>query len=362
MRVLQIARPALGGMRRHLEGLCAGLPSAGVEPLLVWPDDAPAPPDCGAVAPMRACIGARPHPVRDLAAACQCAARARGCDLVHGHGLRGAWVAALASALARRPLIATLHNLAPAGVGPLPRLALRLALGRARAVIAVSQAVLISGAALGIRPGRCRVVPNGIDVARLGGPGGAGWRAAAGVDAGTPLVAAVGRLAPEKGFEILVHAAARLRAAWPGVVVVIAGDGPERGRLEAMVGECGARGAVRFLGEIPCVAPLLAAADVVAVPSIREGQGIAALEAMASRTAVVASRAGGLPETVIDGVTGLLVAPGDPADLAAAIGSLLGDVAARERLAEAARADVEARFTIETMIRRTAEVYRACAG
>jgi glycosyltransferase involved in cell wall biosynthesis len=105
------------------------------------------------------------------------------------------------------------------------------------------------------------------------------------------------------------------------------------------------------------VPALLAAADVVAAPSLSEGQGIVALEAMAARKPVVASRVGGLEETVKSGITGLLVKPGDPGELAFGLLSFLSDPQAAQRMGQAGRELVEREYTVEKMVERTVAVY-----
>ena len=116
--------------------------------------------------------------------------------------------------------------------------------------------------------------------------------------------------------------------------------------------------AVRFLGRVDDVAELLAAADVVVMPSRQEGLGVAALEAMAAAVPVIASRVGGLPEAVRDGETGLLVAADDPTALAAAIARLAADRALATGLGAAGAARVRQRFTMTGMADATLALYR----
>ncbi|HLJ53659.1 MAG TPA: glycosyltransferase family 4 protein [Chthonomonadaceae bacterium] len=177
------------------------------------------------------------------------------------------------------------------------------------------------------------------------------------------VIAAVGRLSPEKGFDILVGAFASWQAAEPGTAasrrLVIAGAGPEADRLAAM-----ARGVpgVSLPGAIADVAPLLRAADVVAVPSRSEGHGLVALEAMAARRAVVAAASGGLVETVIEGETGLLVPTGDVEALRAALMRLAASPELRSGMGARGRARVERDYSAAAMAKRIAAIYRAAAG
>src|SRR5213083_1575653 len=157
-----------------------------------------------------------------------------------------------------------------------------------------------------------------------------------------PYVAAVGRLVPQKGFDVLLEAFARLDA--PEVDLLIAGDGPERRRLEALRARLGLAARVHLLGAVDraAVASLYRGARLVVCPSRWEGLPLVCLGAMASGRAVVASRVDGIPDAVGDGETGLLVPPEDPVALAGALRALLEDGPRRERLGARGRALVRA--------------------
>ena len=148
-----------------------------------------------------------------------------------------------------------------------------------------------------------------------------------------------------------VRALALVRQSHNALLVLI-GDGPERREVEALVAQLGLGAYVRFLGLMPRVCELLARADLFLLPSRTESFGLAALEALASGVPVVASAVGGLPEVVRDGVSGLLVPPEQPSELARAIASLLGDEARRSAMARAARADALERFAPDPAIDR----------
>ena len=211
------------------------------------------------------------------------------------------------------------------------------------AYVAVSHSIAAALIERGARAERVHVIANGVDadklVAASHGP------LPAGVPEGRPLVVCVARLEPVKGVDVLVRATALL----PGVVVAVAGDGPEEAALRELAAALGVAGRVTFLGRVSPVAPLLAAADVVALPSRSEGMPIVALEAMALSRPVVASRVGGVGEAVADGKTGVLVAPNDPAALAAALGRVTGDPSAAAAMGEAGEARVAASFGSRTM-------------
>jgi glycosyltransferase involved in cell wall biosynthesis len=166
------------------------------------------------------------------------------------------------------------------------------------------------------------------------------------------VVGYAGRLVALKGVDVLLRAAASL----PNLRVEVVGDGPERARLESI----GRR--ARFLGWQTGLDDLLAGWDLFALPSREEAFGIAALEAMAASLPVVATRVGGLPELVEDGLTGLLVPPDDPAALAAAIARLAADSALRARLGEAGRARAATHFPVERMVASVAALYDQLLG
>jgi len=354
LSVLQVVRPATGGMRRHVATLCLGLPDRGVRcavaaplPVLDAPDD-----DTETHA---APIAAAFRPLRDLRAVAAVCRAASGRDLLHAHGLRGAWIASWASRRTRLPLVVTVHNM-PGAAGTARRRLAGVALARARTVVAVSEAV-----ADALRRGLARadvvqVVPNG--VALPASVDQASARELLGIEPDAVVVLAAGRLAPEKGFDLLVAAAPEVVRRCPRVRILIAGDGSERAPLQRYAGEHGLTDHVRFVGQRPNMSAWYAAADVVAVPSRSEGQSLVAIEALAHARPVVASRVGGLPEVVRHGVTGLLVMPERPHELAEAIVALLQDDGARRSMGEAGRGDVAARFAVDRMLDSVAAIYR----
>jgi len=169
-----------------------------------------------------------------------------------------------------------------------------------------------------------------------------------GLDADTITVATASRLSPEKGLDFLLEAA-RLA---PEVLFLIAGDGPQR---EPVAQHSPAN--VRLLGRIESVPELLAAADIACVPSLTEGQGIFALEAMAASLPVVASNVGGLPEMIDDAVTGFLVAPASPAAIVEAIRRLADSPQLRTVLGANASRHAEKIGDIYGMVRKVEDVY-----
>ena len=166
-----------------------------------------------------------------------------------------------------------------------------------------------------------------------------------------PTVVCVSRLVEEKGQRVLVRALAHL----PGATLLLGGDGPDRPALEALVEELGLVDRVELLGYVPDKWALLAAADVFCFPSTwtLEGFGIVSVEAMLLGKPVVATTVGPIPEVVEDGVTGICVAPGDPAALATALSALLGDPERAECLGRAGRERARRLFSLEAAAERT---------
>ncbi len=162
---------------------------------------------------------------------------------------------------------------------------------------------------------------------------------------GTRLVF-TGRLSEMKGLPIVFEAIARLRRDWPDLVLSLAGDGPDRDLLASRIQALGIQDHVRMLGyrSSEQIRDLLRESDVFVLPSFAEGVPVVLMEAMAGGVPVVATRIAGIPELVEDDVSGLLVPPGDPDCLAAAIERLVADAALRDRLGQAGRAVIERDF------------------
>jgi glycosyltransferase involved in cell wall biosynthesis len=207
---------------------------------------------------------------------------------------------------------------------------------------------------VGIPKDKTVVIPNGVERRDSGSlPTQREARAWLGLPTNRPLIGTVTRLAPVKGLDVLLEAMLSL----PDVHAVFVGKGPEKGRLEAMAKELGIGERSQFVGRKEDVSTWLAALDAFVLPSHWEGMSNALLEAMAAGLPVVATAVGGTPDVVLDGVTGLLVSPGDPASLARAIGRMIRDPNLRQKMGRAGRARIEQHFSIEETVRRTEEMY-----
>jgi len=247
---------------------------------------------------------------------------------------------------------------APRGLGPY----VRWMYGRMDAVIAISQAARAALAARGIAPDAVEVVPSGVDTQHFRGLDGRAARARLAIEPDEPVLAIVASLHERKGHAVLLDALALLANDGVRPLVLAAGTGPEGQGLRDLAARLGLASRIRWLGRVPDVRPVLAAADVVVMPSLAEGLGVAAIEAMAAGRPVVASAVGGLPELIRDGEQGSLVAPRDPEALAAALLRCVRDPALRERLGGAGQLRAEA-FSTAAMARGTESVYeRALAA
>jgi glycosyltransferase involved in cell wall biosynthesis/GT2 family glycosyltransferase len=215
-----------------------------------------------------------------------------------------------------------------------------------------AQAMLVSGRE---HWGRLHVIHCGVDPARY---------AAAAERPGNRLLF-VGRLAAVKGVPLLLQALAEARQARPDLRLTLVGDGPERPALQAEAKALGLAGACDFVGyqSQQAVADLLSRHDALVLPSFAEGVPVVLMEAMAARLPVIATRVAGVPELVEDGVSGLLIPPGDPAPLTAAILRLMTDPDLRARMGEAGRARVARDFDAGAEAARLALLFRgALAG
>ena len=283
----------------------------------------------------------------------------RRADVVHAHSSKAGFVVRLAAALTgRRGRVLFTPNgwsfWVAAGVeGRVYTLLERLAAHWCRTIVAVSDQERTAGLTARVgRPDQYLVVPNGIDVQAFAVP-----------RAPVPgRVLMLGRLAPPKRQDLLLHAAAAVRGDVPGLEVHLAGEGPLRHELERLAGDLGVVGAVRFLGSRSDVAALLAEAACVVLASDYEGSPLALAEAMAAGAPVVVSAVGGMPELVDDGASGLVVAPGSSEALAAALRTLLSDPELAERLGESARRRARERLSREAMAAALLPAYADAAG
>jgi len=284
-------------------------------------------------------------------------------QLLHTNSYVPGNYARLAGALMRVPLIVD-HWHGFTRFSRKRRLICRL-LGRFTTLsLAVSQGVrdyLIEQG--GLDPAKVRVVANGIDLARIQAhrPR-AAVRRELRITEEVRVVGLVARLDHwGKGHRELFTALAGLKDRYPLEALII-GGGRREGELRQLAAELGLGPRVNFLGQRRDIPDLLAALDILVLPSHSEGVSLALLEAMAAGLPVIATAVGGLPEVVTDGVNGLLIPPRDPEALARALDRLLADPDFARRLGEQARAEVEAHYSLERLGREINEIYEELSG
>jgi glycosyltransferase involved in cell wall biosynthesis len=366
VRILQLSSAqTLGGGERHLADLANGLADRGHElfvalrPRSALNHELSKVPKANITTlPLRNSLDVKS--ARGLASL----VRKNEIQIIHAHMARDYPLAAYAAR--RNPaarLILTRHVLFP-----LNRLH-RITFSKASRIIAVSQAVAFQLRADRVVPSeKISVVLNGIDARRFALAREQfnrqefckRWK----LPEQSLLVGTVGELTPLKGHQDFLLAAAQISKQIARCNFVIAGidhslDGRNEAQIERLIDELNLREQVRCAKWMDDLAQLYCSLDVFVSPSHTESFGLAIVEAMASRTAVVATRTDGAREIIRHGETGLLIPIGNPNELAAGIRLLLNDDATRLRLAAAAQRDVAERFSVERMVDETEEIYRA---
>lgn len=273
-------------------------------------------------------------------------------DIVHAHTGHAVGLGALASLRTRAKLIVSRRV-----DFPLRRnFGTRWKYGRAAAIVAISRAVADVLTRSGIGRERIVVIPDGVDMHRAITPAPAETIESLGVRAGAPLVVQVAQLVPHKDPLNFVRAIAAAHDRVPALQALLVGDGPLRADVAEAIRALNLESTLHATGYRQDADALLAAADVVVLSSREEGMGSVLLDALFLAKPVAATRAGGIPEVIADGKTGLLSPVGDASALGAQIASLLEDRPLAARLAASARARAE-EFSIERLTDRTLAVY-----
>lgn len=279
-------------------------------------------------------------------------------EIVHCHNHGALAYGVLASLVAQRgKVVYTAH-----GVLSASRLRTAL-LGRARRrvrrVVAVSEDTRQVATGHGrMDPRRTSLIINGIDVRRFAPFAGAETaRIGLGLDPGTVVFGIVARLSPVKDHSTLLRAFAQVRATESNARLVIIGGGETEAKVRALIAELGLSDSVRMTGDRRDVPLLMGVLDVFVLSSYSEGLSITLLEAMAASLPVVATRVGGNAEIVVDGVTGLLVEPRNPAALAAAMLWVTENRSPARAMGAAGRTRVEEHFSERAMVAKYAQVY-----
>jgi glycosyltransferase involved in cell wall biosynthesis len=288
--------------------------------------------------------------------------RRRQIALLHAHLFRAELLGTRAAQAAGTPVVmATAHSSrvrSPADIAALA--AVTPAIDR---LIVPSAAIAAKVRAEGRGTAEITIVPNGVDLDRFSQHRSrqemAALRTALGIPPGAFLIGVVARLEPEKGHRYLLEALPPILNAVPKAWLLLVGEGSQTDALRAQAGSLPlpARERVVFAGFQTDIEAVAQALDVAVMPSLREAQGLALLEAMAARRPVVASAVGGIPETIRDGVDGLLVPPADPQALGAAVIRLARDARLRDRLAASGRRRVEDQFSVTASVRQVEAIY-----
>ena len=356
MRVLHVHRIAgIGGSERHLLALLPALARLGLEPFFLGLDDPAAAPD-----PFYARLDAAGVPAfrlawpRDVdpALARRVVRSVSGLrpDLVHTHLVHADVYAGAAAARLGLPLVSTKHNDDRFRTGPF-RFVERLLTRRARKVIAITHALArFQIEQVGLPREKLTVVHYGLD--ELPEPWGENPHVE--LPDGARVLLAVARLVQQKGIDVALAALPGIRERHPDAVLVVLGEGPLRGALERQATALGVADAVFLPGRAGDVAAWLQRAEVFVHPARWEGFGLVLLEAMLASLPVVATRVSAVPEIVVDGETGLLVAPDDAPALAAAVTRVLDEPG---QLGAAGRERARAAFSVTRMAERTVAVY-----
>lgn len=289
------------------------------------------------------------------------ARRLRGAAIVHTHMYRANVPGTIAARLAGVPVIVgQVHNVDTWETWR-QRFLDRLVSRWRCATVAVSRRVQSDVcAALRLPPARVPLITNGIDLAPFAEPlDREAIRRELGLRPGEVAVICVARLHRQKRHGDLLAAAAMLPSGLPPWQLFLAGDGPERGALEALIRASGLQGRVRLLGQRDDVARLLRASDVSVLVSEREGFSNAVVESLAAGVPVVATDVGGNPDAVADGETGFLISVGDTAALANRLARLIADPDLRAALGARARTAAP-RFGLQAMVHATERLYLEC--
>lgn len=379
MRIVLVLATSTGGVGRHVAAAARGLAAAGQHVVVAGPSATQQRFGFSGVdfssgqgnhVRFRAVeIASGWRPLVAFRAAFSLRRLTRGSDIVHAHGFRAAVVTAVAlgrwrilrgrrsaAGAGRRPaFVVTLHN---AMTGSTSRR--RLLEFAMRQVVCRCDAALVVSRDLADVVGGARDVERALVASVLPTPSrdATSVRRELGVPDAAPLLVAVGRLHPQKGFDVLIEAARSLRETVPGSVVVIAGDGPQRSVLQDHIEAAGVD--VRLIGDRSDVADLVHAADVVVMPSRWEGWPLAAAEVLGAGRPFVATRVGGLPDLVGDAA--LLVEPEDPGSLAAALAKVLTDVRLAADLATTARRRAETLPTDGDVVTQLLSCYEHLVG
>lgn len=368
VRIMHVVRPAAGGIRNHLLALVGESHGDRFHHMVACPPGSLE----EALAGMGICTFSVPlrgeiSPREDLAVlkALISIIKRNMVDVVHAHGFKAGLVGRLAAKAAGAPaVVLTVHGSVlqdrragwQKGMFSLSE----------RLLAAFTDRIITVSAALGrempggerIRPEKIVTIYNGISPGDYSHCSDRKYlHRATGIPEGKKVVGTVARLAPQKGVECFIRAASIVAGKQEDTVFLVAGDGPLRPDLERLAAENNLSGRLYMVGERRDIQMIMPCLDVFVLASVTEGLPLTVLEAMAARRPVVATRVGGIPEVVSDGINGVLVSPGDVRGMAGAIIGLLEDPAGSGIMGEEGRNLVVGQFTVKKMVKSTENVY-----
>ena len=334
MRVLEAITPSrIGGAEVYVTNFCRELKQLGAEIELFCPSGRPFV-DYAAERGLSA-ITWKTHGKLDPVTVIRLARlmKSRNIDVIHTHLSTASLLGAFAATLAGKRSVAHVHGLNSA-----------TCFRRSSAVIAVSEAVKRHLVGQGLPERKIHVVHNGVDISRFEPQNKTEAKCKFGYDADKQLFGVFGRLSSEKGQRVAIEAMFLVARECPNAELILAGEGKDADELHEAAKALGIADNVCFAGFVPDVRGLMSACDAIVVPSLREGFGLAAVEAMALGRPVVASLTGGLDEIVVRGETGFLVPPNDSQAVAESLFELIDNPALAQSMGERGRAVAREHF------------------
>jgi glycosyltransferase involved in cell wall biosynthesis len=356
-KVLQVLGRSAGGIARHVADITQALDGRdGLQVNIAGPSDLPVPmpkPVIEVVIP-NGLFGHR-RARRELRSAIATVQP----TVVHAHGLRAGIDSAVAAKGSGARVIVTVHNLVrPEVAGPVRASAYkpaeRLVVRLADRILAVSRdiAATLTANSPDDAGMEIEVLHLGVETTTGATRSREQVRRELGIDEDRPVIVTASRLSAQKALHVMLEAVVHVDA-----TLLIAGEGPLEGELQAEASDLGVGDRVRFLGFRTDVPDLIAAGDVFCLSSVWEGVPLAAMEAAQLGTPIVATDVGGTGELVRDGISGRLVPPGDPQALAEALEDVLSDPEKRARFVTGARSVLDSEFNTDKMLGRLREIY-----
>lgn len=356
-KIAYLVRPAEGGMKTHLLGLLSGLDRIRYEPVVICPPGTPLAREVQntgvQMVPLEIVDGL--NPLKDISAAMKLKGILKQLqpDILHIHGAKAGHVGRMFLGGKRRPkVVLTYHSfIFDERTSGMKRNMISMQERRYQRItdriIAVSQALKNElTTVMKLNGANIEVIYNGIEFVEV---------------PPTPhndiRIGVIARLAPQKGIEYFIRAAALVMMKYPQTSYYIIGDGPQKAMLTRLVQALDIHEGVYFLNYKSDIPAQLSKFDILVHPSTRESFGMTIVEALSQRLPVIASRVGGIPEIIQDGKTGILVEPANPTAIADKIMLLLEDREYAHHLGQSGCADVRERFSIARMVEATQAVY-----